>query len=1148
MANILKLIQQRQQKIAQRPYLYDQVENLKRQLRQEDMSLSQSQKSKEEELAQKLQAKYKKIALKLSTIAEYTKLAERQVESSKNALSKEWLFQKAQLTQLFNHINEPKSDQTGTPLPPRLLSLPWKIFVGLPVSVSNANADYYSPQISGLAPGIVRVGELLVEQVQPPAVVPALIPIRALSNDSSAHQPGHIAIFSSDAESRQAAVAAIESIALRVISTFPVRKLKGIFIDPVSMGDNFPFKKLNDFISGQKTYTRSDDVREQVRSLTEHVEQVIQNYLGRSYETIENYNQAMSSIEEAYRYLFIADFPTSFDNNSWEDLKSLLVNGARAGVYVVLHIDESLERPKAIDYSLLESYCTVLRPTFGLNVGAKPQIGNVYIGCVTSIMDTGAYVEFLPGIEGFVPSSKLAPHRVTSAEDVVDCDQRIVVKVRSIDSQGNPELSCLDIHPDEATLAKQKYLRSASTHYQNEPLFEMKLPNGIFFNVKLDSPPDSKKFNQIIESINAAIKKVKIETVPFTQLYPEGTKAWTYDSRREIRSPIGLMGAMDKLDFWMGENEEGLVASQALLAGKPGAGKSYTLHGIIIGLAMRYDPDELEMYLLDFKEGVEFQIYVDPERAETTSINDELNEDKALPHAKVVSIESDREFGLSVLQSVQDEIKERGSKFKSAGVSSLKDYRTKTNEKMSRILVVIDEFQYMFQETDHITRELNLIFEDITRRGRAFGVHLLIASQSPSVPNMSNRIYSFIEVRMAQQMDKNTAASVLAEGNTDAIDLLDRPGKLIYNKDFGRRNHNDIGQVADISLETRIDALKRIQSTVTERQYKRLEPLILFNGSRATRLSQNRQLRQLSEMSQWLSLKDLNKKVIQEEDWIVPETPGVAWLGEAMKIGEHTKAIFRRRPRSNMLLVGTSEEMIFGILGGILLSLVHCYEPKTAQFNIIDLSLTDNDYPWAEMSMKFRDAFTRYFPTVVGKRFPEPDQEILRAEDVLQQTYQEFERRQKQRDENPDELNLGQSLFFVYAIGGLNRAQNLRPVMGRRSEEASPDAQKLFDLISKGAELGIHTILWLDDLKTFLKVTGDNRSWLTHFDLRVGLTMPGDDSRLLLGESYAQNLPRLRAYFRDDSQVTGLEKFKPYAVPTVQDIAEYSKHLATRKC
>ncbi|MHC5827650.1 MAG: hypothetical protein ACYT04_70155, partial [Nostoc sp.] len=162
---------------------------------------------------------------------------------------------------------------------------------------------------------------------------------RALSNNLNQRLPGHIVIFSNDAESRQTAVEAIQSIALRIISTFPAKKMKGIFIDPISMGNNFPFKELHDFISGLKTYTRSDDVREQLRHLTVHIEQVIQNYLGRNYQSIEEFNQAKSSVEEAYRYLFVADFPTNFDNNSWEEIKSLLVNGSKAGVYVVLHID-----------------------------------------------------------------------------------------------------------------------------------------------------------------------------------------------------------------------------------------------------------------------------------------------------------------------------------------------------------------------------------------------------------------------------------------------------------------------------------------------------------------------------------------------------------------------------------------------------------------------------------------------------------------------------------------------------------------------------------------------------------------------------------------------------------------------------------------
>jgi hypothetical protein len=332
----------------------------------------------------------------------------------------------------------------------------------------------------------------------------------------------HIAIFSNDTESRKAAVEAIQSIAIRIISTFPARKLRGIFIDPVSMGNNFPFKELHDFISGPKTYTRSDDVREQLRSLTVHIEQVIQNYLGKNYQSIEEFNKVDSFVEEAYRYLFVADFPTNFDTNSWEDLKSILVNGSKAGVYLILHIDQTLEKPRSFDYEVFNSYCTVLRPL--------------------------------------------------------------------------------------------------SDRYQGRPLFTTQLPHGLSFKINLDQPPQNAQFNALIATITQATKDIKTETVPFSRLDPKKVAPkntqWSkgYDSRREIRAPIGVMGANDLLEFWLGENEDGQVVSQALLAGKPGAGKSYTLHAIIISLAMRYAPDELEMYLLDFKEGVEFQIYVDPER------------------------------------------------------------------------------------------------------------------------------------------------------------------------------------------------------------------------------------------------------------------------------------------------------------------------------------------------------------------------------------------------------------------------------------------------------------------------------------------------------------------------------------------------------
>lgn len=923
--------------------------------------------------------------------------------------------------------------------PAPLLSSPWsdKIWIS-----SDVEENRYKPKLAGFPPKILRIGEIQqIEQLSlEEKTIPALVPTK------------HLVIYSNNPKSRQLALEAIQSIALRIISTFPLRQLKAIFLDPVSMGNNFPFNKLPDFISGLKTYTRGDEIREELRGLTIHIEQVIQNYLGITYSSIEEYNTAKSSVAEPYRYLFMADFPTNFDRSSWEDLKSLLLNGPKAGVYVVIHVDTTLDKPqREIDYRLFDSYCTVLQPN----------------------------------------------------------------------------------------------------HDSNR--FTMQFPQQLNCQIVLDQPPPNQQFNQLIDAIAKSFKEVKTETLPFTEFYPQKTNPgqleWSesYDSRQEIRAPIGVMGAMERLEFWMGTNDEGLIISQALLAGKPGAGKSYTLHGIIISLAMRYSPDELEMYLLDFKEGVEFQMYVDPERSETANFNEDLNEEKALPHAKVVSIESDREFGLSVLRSVQTEIEMRGSRFKSVGVTNVNDYRNRCpQEKMPRILVVIDEFQYLFLENDSISSELNVIFNDITRRGRAFGVHLLLASQSPNVTNMSRGIYSFIELRMAQQMDKTTAGFILAEGNIDSVELLDKPGKLIYNKSFGSKGHNEIGQVADISPQERTKALLHIQSIVSDRNYQRPEPLILFNGARLTQLKNNRQLVQLSQMDRWLSLKELNKQMIKEPDWLVEETPGVAWLGEAMRIGEHTKAIFRKRSRSNLLIIASSETTAFGLISGILLSLVHTYQPQQAQFKIIDLSQDSEENDWSTLSLNFQRLFNAYFPINIGKRFPDSGQKVSRATDILAEVYQELERRKQQRAENPDEINFGPSLFFIYAIGGLNRAQNLRPEEGNRGEQLSKDAEKLIALIAQGSELGIHTILWLDNLKTWSQLNANKTSGLTAFDLRVGTKMLADDSRNLLGETFAQNLPSVMAYFCDKGTGGNLQKFKPYAVPSFEFMAEYSKGFQNR--
>src|SRR6202008_252043 len=106
-------------------------------------------------------------------------------------------------------------------------------------------------------------------------------------------------------------------------------------------------------------------------------------------------------------------------------------------------------------------------------------------------------------------------------------------------------------------------------------------------------------------------------------------------------------------------------AQHTLIAGKTGSGKSTLLHALVTNLAMWYSPDEVEFYLVDFKKGVEFKTYATNE----------------LPHARAIAVESDREFGLSVLQRIDAELSRRGELFRRAGVQDLASYRQLQREK-----------------------------------------------------------------------------------------------------------------------------------------------------------------------------------------------------------------------------------------------------------------------------------------------------------------------------------------------------------------------------------------------------------------------------------------------------------------------------------
>ncbi len=159
-----------------------------------------------------------------------------------------------------------------------------------------------------------------------------------------------------------------------------------------------------------------------------------------------------------------------------------------------------------------------------------------------------------------------------------------------------------------------------------------------------------------------------------------------------------------------------------LVGGRTGSGKTVFLLDVLYGLASRYSPDELGLYLLDFKEGVSFAEFT------PTAVDPSW-----IPHARTVGIESDREYGLAVLRTLSREMGRRATELKRAGVTKLAELRSgRPDVAMPRLVAVIDEFHVLFAGNDAVAGQAVALLEELARKGRSYGIHLILASQTIS--------------------------------------------------------------------------------------------------------------------------------------------------------------------------------------------------------------------------------------------------------------------------------------------------------------------------------------------------------------------------------------------------------------------------------
>ncbi len=784
------------------------------------------------------------------------------------------------------------------------------------------------------------------------------------------------------------AVAAINNVIFRLLSTTPPGKLTFTIFDPVGLGQNFAaLMHLADYEESyinSRIWTQTAQFEEKLAELNEHMEKVIQMYLRNEYATISEYNAEAGAIAEKYHFLVIASFPVNFSETAARRLRNIAANGARCGVYTLIQWDQRQAPP-----------------------------------------------------QDFVPDE---------------------LRKNSV---------CL-------TYTESGFKMSGWR------------PPGT--KVILDPPPPPETATHFLHEMGRSGKDSTRVEVPFEQVVPPDSDFWREDTTEELRVPIGRSGATKLQYLAIGK----ATRQHGLIAGKTGSGKSTLFHVIVTNLALWCSPEQVEFYLVDFKKGVEFKCYAN----------------RRLPHARVVAIESDRAFGLSVLERVDAELRRRGDLFRQLGAQDLAGYkRAGGTEPLPRSLLIIDEFQEFFVEEDRISQGAAVLLDRIIRQGRAFGIHVLLGSQTlGGAYTLARATIGQMVIRIALQCNEADAYLIMDQDNP-APRLLSRPGEGIYNDTAGSIEGNSPFQTVWLPDVERDGYLAKIRERADKKQYP---GPIVFEGNAPADIWENLPLR-----------------ATLESPAVKPSVSARVWLGAPNSIKGPTEAVFQRQSGSNLLVVGQSEERTLTLLSVALVSLAAQYPPGSARFIVLDS--TPSGFPQREFLQDVIRAVPHEVIQVGNSNLAEAMNGL--AEELKRRT---------------DDENAKAPETFIL-VQGLQNFKKLRQEdefsFSSGDAGAAPNpAAALLNLINEGPGRGFHVIAACDTYTNVTRFLG--RKTLSEFEMRVLFQMSASDSASLIDNPDAATLGLHRAIFYNDREGY-IETFRPYAQPGREWIEEVAQNLAS---
>ncbi len=218
-----------------------------------------------------------------------------------------------------------------------------------------------------------------------------------------------------------------------------------------------------------------------------------------------------------------------------------------------------------------------------------------------------------------------------------------------------------------------------------------------------------------------------------------------------------------------------------LIAGATGSGKSVCINSLVASLLMTRPPDELRM------------IMVDPKRVELTPFN-------GIPHL-VMPVIVEPDDVQPALRGLINEMTRRYKLMEEAGARNIAGYNAKADAPMCFLVLIVDELADLMM-TGGLEVEQQLV--RLAQLGRAAGIHMVLATQRPSVKVVTGLLKANVPARVAFAVASQVDSRVILDG-AGAEALMGKGDLLLLNNDFPKARRGQGTLVYDDEMERLVD-------------------------------------------------------------------------------------------------------------------------------------------------------------------------------------------------------------------------------------------------------------------------------------------------------------------------------------------------------